>query len=238
METLNRNKNDDRSIDERAAFNSKYLVIPVIGELTIRYVGHFNFLDTSRLPIYIQITGTFHFWGGTNVDSLRNPLRSTNRYRCFIFGWRCEISLVFHRAASRDNFRKRNTDRLACFQVVVFPRFPSRSRRPPLYLFRIDDPIDGASPRLFGFLGSWIPERIDNILNSRCCAFPTLSFYPVHLRSTTSIREIILFPSAANSRFFPPLPTHFSLIEAKLHMHRDTTRDQTRPEGKELGRSN
>lgn len=88
METLNRNKNDDRSIDERAAFNSKYLVIPVIGELTIRYVGHFNFLDTSRLPIYIQITGTFHFWGGTNVDSLRNPLRSTNRYRCFIFGWR------------------------------------------------------------------------------------------------------------------------------------------------------
>lgn len=33
--------------------------------------------------------------------------------------------------------------------------------------------------------------------------------------------------SAGNSRFFPP----FSLIEAKLHMHRDTRRDQRREGG-------
>lgn len=102
-------KRSGRSIPNRRVPSIRALLsrTPVIGELTIRHVGHFNFLHTSKitniykLPVHF-ISGNGR--GGTNVDSLRNP--DDQSIPMFYLRIAARNFSRISSRASRDNFRK------------------------------------------------------------------------------------------------------------------------------------
>lgn len=154
------------------------ILIPVIAELTIRCVAHFNFLHTSKLPIY---TNYWHI--SFQTEEVRGILPRAEPIDSTVLSSKARNFSRISSHASEDNFRKRT------LPAISSASHPFCSSRRSYRCSRIDDPICRYHiVRLFDFLGN-NKQSTESIIRS------------LQLVELFGFRIIVLYTYARDSSF-------------------------------------